>query len=312
MLLSSGGLQAQEAERVRMHTEFLASDELKGRGTGTEGANRAAEYIAGQFKELGLEAGPGGSYYQEVIISAKDITDRNVVAVIPAADTTNGSVVFMAHYDGLGVQKVPEKQDSIYNGARDNAVGVAVLIELARKYKNEARPGYNLVFVATTAEEIGAYGSAAYLDAPVFSKEEIILCLNIDGFNVSGQREDYFVMPRQGVNFVEDIQEILKPLGWVYSSPDWVDGMNDKFDTVSFLREGIPALTLWTGNRLKGGGEAPNLPLGDIHSPSDEINEYWNWEGVSDHLRAYKTIADYYMNNPHKIRVTDSRLFQSR
>ena len=90
--------------------------------------------------------------------------------------------------------------------------------------------------------------------------DDITICLNIDGFNISGPREDYFVMPRQGIDFLDEIQSVAAGLGWVYDSPDRVDGMNTSFDTAAFLRKGIPAFTLWTGSRLKGSASRSVTP----------------------------------------------------
>ena len=300
---------AQLLDSFKAHTTYLASDELKGRGIGSVEIRIAAEYIAEQFKQIGLQPQAHGSYYQWFHVPNYTKKEANVIGVIPAAQPTDRSMVFTAHYDALGTSASNEQQDTIYNGAQDNAVGVAALIELARLFKQGEAPRQNLVFIATAAEEIGTHGSRFYVENPMFLRDEITLCLNIDGFNVSGPREDYFVMPRQGVDFIDKIHSVGTALGWVYNPPDWIDGMNTNFDTAPFLATGIPAFTLWTGSRLKGGGQAPPIPFGKIHSPKDEINEHWNWDGVEAHLRLYKRIADYFLERPDGIKVTDPQLF---
>lgn len=302
-------LQAQSKDIVKAHTEFLASDNLEGRGTGSKGIRLAAEYISGQFYSLGLEPIEGNSFYQRFPFPGEEELESNVVGYISASKPSQKSIVFMAHYDAFGVGEINGQKDTIYNGAQDNALGVAALIELARIFKKDGAPQHNLVFIATAGEEFGHYGSKYYVNNPIFPAQEIIICLNIDGFNVSGPREDYFIFPRQGVDFVDNIKTILKPLGWYYISPDWVDDLNTNFDTASFLVKGIPALTLWTGNRLKGGQMAEPKQFGGIHTPEDEINDNWNWEGVNGHLILYKTIADHFLANPIRISVTDPKLF---
>ncbi len=309
LLLLPFVLHTQSKENIRTHTEFLASDKLEGRGTGSRGIRLAANYIAEQFKSIGLQQINGNSFYQKFPFPGEAEMESNLVGFIKASTASKKSIVFMAHYDGLGIQKEEGQTDTIYNGARDNAVGVAALLELARIFKNAGTPRHNLVFVATAGEELGLYGSKFYVDHPIFPSEDIIICLNIDGFNVSGPREDYFIFPRQGVDFIDEVKTILNPLGWYYISPDWVDGLNANFDTASFLEKGIPALTLWTGNRLKGGKIAEPLGLGGIHTPQDEINDNWNWDGVEDHLQLYKHIADYFLEHPDGISVTDPTLF---
>jgi hypothetical protein len=117
-------------------------------------------------------------------------------------------------------------------------------------------------------------------------------------------------MPRQGVDFIDEIAFVALRNGWIYNSPDWIDSMNTNFDTASFLKRGIPAATIWVGNRLIGGEMAPRLNFGDIHSPSDEINSDWNWQGVMDHLELYKNSADYFMRKDKKANVSNPDLFQ--
>lgn len=308
-LLFPFSLLSQTLDNVITHTSFLASDKLEGRGAGSKGIQLAAEYIAEQFRTIGLEPIADNSFYQSFPFPEQETMEANVIGFIKAIAPSKRSIVFTAHYDAYGIRRTEGLKDSIYNGARDNAVGVAALIELARLFKKNAAPKHNIVFVATAAEEFGLYGSKYYVRHPIFPSEEIILCLNIDGLNVSGPREDYFIFPRQGVDFIDKIQALLLPLGWHYISPDWVDSMNTSFDTASFLAEGIPAVTLWTGDRLKGGKKAQPLAFGAIHSPEDEINDQWNWEGVEEHILLYKTIAKYFLDHPENINVTAPELF---
>ncbi len=302
-------LCAQFKEKVKEHTIHLASDALQGRGTGSTCIQLAADYIAAQFGEIGLQKIESNTYFQKFSLPGQTALEKNVIGIIPASQPTKTSIVFTAHYDGFGVVTKVGEQDSIYNGARDNAVGVAALIELARAFKKEITLKHNLVFIATAAEEVGHYGSKYYVNHPIYPIKEIVLCLNIDGFNVSGPREDYFVFPRQGIDFLNLVTGILKQKGWHYLSPDWVDSMNTNFDTASFLEKGIPAITLWTGTRLKNGKMAQPIEFGAIHSPQDEVTHLWNWEGIDDHLLMYKAVADYFLRHSEKIKVAHPEFF---
>lgn len=303
-------LAAQIVDHFKAHTSILASDKMEGRGAGSKGIRLSGDYISQQFKEIGLQTLKDGTFKQHFPYLDQKEPEANIIGIIKASVATEKSLVFTAHYDGYGVRKTEGALDSIYNGARDNAVGVAALIELARTYKSEELPPVNLVFIATAGEEFGQHGAEYYLEHPVFKAEEIIFCLNIDGFNVSGKRSDFFMMPRQGVDFVDDIILTAQRSGWMYNPPEWVDGMNTNFDSASFLKRGIPAVTLWVGDRLLGGEKAPKLNFGDIHSPFDEINEDWNWNGVEDHLILYKKVGDYFMNSHQKALVKNPELFE--
>lgn len=309
MLLLAFRTNADTADNIKSHAEYLSADRLEGRGTGSNGIRLAADYIAKQFSEIGLNQLPDGSYFQSFIISGQDTAERNVVGYIVSAKPTTRSIVFTAHYDAFGVIENEGQDDVIYNGALDNAVGVGALIELARLYKLAGAAEQNLVFIATAAEEVGQFGAEHYLSHPLFPLEDITLNLNFDGFNVSGVRTDYFIMPRQGISYAEQIKTVASSTGWLYQSPGWEDQMNKKFDSATFLAKGIPALTLWIGNRMNNGKQAPPTKFGAIHSPDDEINPFWDWSGVERHLNLYKSIADYYLKNGSRISVSNPELF---
>jgi Zn-dependent M28 family amino/carboxypeptidase len=300
---------ADTTDNIKGHTEYLSADRLGGRGTGSQGIKLAADYIATQFGEIGLNQLPNGSYLQSFNIPGQDTAESNVVGYIISAKPTTRSIVFTAHYDAFGVIEKEGQEDVIYNGALDNAVGVGALIELARLYKSAGAPEQNLIFIATAAEEVGQFGAEHYLSHPLFPLEDITLNLNFDGFNVSGLRTDYFIMPRQGIAYAEQIKTVGSTTGWLYQSPGWEDQMNKKFDSATFLAKGIPALTLWIGNRMNNGEQALPTKFGAIHSPDDEINPFWDWTGVEDHLNLYKSIADYYLENGARISVSNPELF---
>ena len=139
--------------------KFLSGDELKGRGFGDVGLNRAAEYIAEQFEQAGLvTAGDeAGSYFQSWQETGgeptRDATLINVIGIIPAANANDKTetIVIGAHYDhlGLGWPDVrSDNQGKIHPGADDNASGVAVLLELARILSGKIKPDRNIVWVA--------------------------------------------------------------------------------------------------------------------------------------------------------------------
>ncbi|WP_185969325.1 M28 family peptidase [Aliiglaciecola sp. M165] len=291
----------------------MSSDELKGRGSGSNGILEAARYIEKQFKQIGLKPYSQQTYLQPVAIADPELRENNVIGWLQAAEETSRSLVFMALYDGLGVRTGgSEGDDVIFNGARDNATGVAALIELARRLAQRPTINHNIVFIATTLEEVNFGGSRQYVDSPLFPLHDISLVLNIDGFNVSGPRSDFFVMPRKGINMLNDIKRVALNLDWQYSPQEWVDVMNQRFDSAVMLSHGVPAITIWTGNTLKNGQPAPSVALGDIHSVEDEINEFWNWEGVDAHLSLYLAVANFYLEHPGTAKVTKPELFTVR
>lgn len=146
---------------------FLASDKLKGRYTGTKESTLAATYIANKFESAGLYSVIGNdNYFQYFTITTNhgDVKATNVMGILPAKDSLMDSIVIMsAHYDHIGRGNIGAKKtnnkDNIYNGANDNAAGVAAIIEIAKYYSSLNENTYNIVFIAFDAEEWGLLGS---------------------------------------------------------------------------------------------------------------------------------------------------------
>ncbi len=107
--------RAQVVDNFKAHTEYLASDELGGRGTGSKDIRLAAEYIAGQFKSIGLQPIADQSYYQQFPIPGQIEIEANVIGMIPAASATNRSLVFTAHYDAYGIREIEGQEAPLPN-----------------------------------------------------------------------------------------------------------------------------------------------------------------------------------------------------
>lgn len=155
---------------LEAHVKFLASDELAGRASPSPGLDAAAAYIARQFKEAKLED-PAKGYFQETTFKSRSAegTVRNVIGLLPGSDPKlkNEYIIISAHYDHLGKRSQGEG-DVIYNGANDDASGVAGVLEMARLFGQGKAPRRSLVFMTFWGEERGLLGSAYYVKNPVF------------------------------------------------------------------------------------------------------------------------------------------------
>lgn len=186
--------QEPSADRIQNHIEKLASDKMKGRGTGSRENARAAAYIARQFRKYGLKPLGEDGFYQHFTAKIRRVvvTDslRKAANVIGFLD--NGAaqtIVIGAHYDHLGMgnqgSSFAEKpQGQIHNGADDNASGVAGLLELAQFYaKNDAKEPYNFLFMAFGAEELGLQGSRHFLNHPTLPLDQLnfMICMDMIG-----------------------------------------------------------------------------------------------------------------------------------
>ena len=188
------------ADAVKRHVVRLADDELEGRGAGYKGEKTAAEYIAGEFKKIGLKpVGDKGSYFQNFKFHAyhppkpwEQLSSRNVIGSIEGSDPNlrKEIVVIGAHYDGQGRegQADPTRQapppgttDIIWNSANDNASSIAALIEIARTLKSQTvAPKRTILFIAFGAEEHGMVGSIYYVNNPVFPIADHVAMINLE------------------------------------------------------------------------------------------------------------------------------------
>ena len=151
------GIQFSDATRTKGILSFLASDELKGRDTGSEGIEEAARFIEKVFEQNRLS--PYFTTYRDTLSNFSKLA-TNVVGWIPgkAPELKNQFILIGAHYDHIGIIK-PENGDAIANGANDNATGTTAVLELARYFGNAKTNKRSLIFVLFTAEEKGLIGS---------------------------------------------------------------------------------------------------------------------------------------------------------
>jgi Zn-dependent M28 family amino/carboxypeptidase len=177
--VSVGHGQSATVDRAQLlrDLETLASDAMEGRQPGTPGGDKARAYVTQRFKEAGIQ--PIGESYERPFTftgrgNTASRTGVNIVGVIRGTKTPDRYIAVTAHYDHLGVQK-----GQIYNGADDNASGVAALLAIAARTAAE-KPAHSLLFVAFDAEEEGLKGSIALMKDPPVARESILLNVNID------------------------------------------------------------------------------------------------------------------------------------
>jgi hypothetical protein len=157
---------------IRAHEEFLASDALQGRGSGTRDELVAATYAAAELRQYGIEpAGDEGGYIQRAVVrratkgrpSEEESSTWNVIGILRSRDSSpqRAAILFSAHLDALGVG-APVNGDSIYNGADDDASGVTAVLEIARVLGRGPRPRRTVIFALFGSEEMGGLGSAYF------------------------------------------------------------------------------------------------------------------------------------------------------
>lgn len=251
-LLAPADIQPTTPHAIRAHVKFLSSDSLGGRGTPSPGLDIAADYIAAQFEEMGLTPGNGKSYFQETEFSRGEMKAkvRNVLGVLPGTDPKlkDTYIIVSAHYDHLGTRSQGEG-DLIYNGANDDASGVAGVIESARAIMN-AKPKRSIVFMAFYGEERGLVGSTFYGRNPIFPLKQTIAQINLEQIgrtdDTEGPRVGAFNLT--GFDYT-DIANFLEPVAKKFGvklerHPRNSDPYFMRSDNAALARVGIPSTTV--------------------------------------------------------------------
>lgn len=186
-LLASASVSAQNINRKQLlnDIEILSSDVYEGRKTATRENQMAANYIVNRFKAIGL------NFYQDSFKHPFTFQNRNKTSVNGTnligyiKGKTDDVIIISAHYDHVGISN-----SLIYNGADDNASGVAGLLAMATYFK-EHKPKNTLIFIAFDAEEMGLQGAYAYLKNPVIEGTRIKLMVNLDMISRNDKGELY-------------------------------------------------------------------------------------------------------------------------
>ena len=179
--------EAQEGSQLLKDLEILSSDTYEGRKTETEGAEMARAYIHDRFKQIGLSAVDGTQSYEQPFSfkngKGKTVNGTNMIAKV--SGKSDNLIVISAHYDHIGIIN-----NEIYNGADDNASGVAVLLKLAEYFKNN-KPSHTIIFAAFDAEEMGLQGARYFVSKPLLPLNNIKLNINMDMVSRSDKDELY-------------------------------------------------------------------------------------------------------------------------
>ena len=214
----------------------------------------------------------------------------NVLGMLPGSDPVlkDQAVVFMAHHDHLGIGKPDAKGDVIYNGALDNATGVAQVLAIAKAFMAlPERPRRTILFAIVSCEESGLLGSAYYAAHPTFPIEKIAADVNFDAGNIFGKTRDVALVGK-GKSTLDQVAEAAAALqGRVVTDEPFPDrGGYYRSDHFSFARAGVPGLYFKGGldfvGREPGWGKQVTEEWGNAHyhQPSDEYGPSWNFDGM--------------------------------
>ena len=262
---------------------------LRAAGHDFESLKRQAQ--TRDFRPVDLQ---GVTFSASYDVRRQTIRSRNVIGRLPGRLRPNETILFGAHWDHLGVGAPDARGDSIYNGAVDNATGIAAVLELARVFAASERPERSIVFAAWTAEEKGLLGSEYYAANPVYPLEITVAGFNIDALAPSGPTRDVLVVGYGQSELEDHIERVLRADGRVIArDPHPEAGYFFRSDHFPMAKRGVPMLYIDTGQDLLNGGTAAGEAFDAAyrrdryHQPADEYDPAtWRFDGIAQDARA--------------------------
>lgn len=255
----------------------LATELFKAAGLDFETMKKAAQKK--DFKPVALNAAIDASY----AVKAEKIVSYNVIGRLPGKRHPDETVIYSAHWDHLGVGQPDAKGDRIYNGAKDNASGIAALLELGRAFAKQPRTDRSIVFLAVTAEEKGLLGSEYYGANPVYPLATTAGMINMDNILSSGKAKDYTISGVAKLGLLDMLVAEGDKLGRIYvPDPKTETGGFYRSDHFSMTKQGVPAISFKPGIDLADGGIERGKALGEAytrdryHQPADEWQAGWD------------------------------------
>lgn len=222
---------------------------------------------------------------------------NNVVAKIEGTKRPEETIIYTAHWDHLGIGEAVNG-DSIYNGAIDNAAGVAALFEIAKAFKAaQNKPERSIIFIALTAEEEGLLGSSHYANNPIYPLNKTVANLNMDAFSAVGATKDVSIVG-YGQTEIEDYVELsASKFGrTVHGEKNPTSGGFYRSDHFNFVKKGVPGLFMGAGSELLSTdstriSKRQKALEGRYHSPSDEVDENWDFAGIIEDIKLFFDIG---------------------
>ena len=269
----------------------------------TEEAKRIFESAGLDYNQLTLAATKRGFKPVDMNLKAsvqfknkaEHTKSNNVAAVWPGTDRSEEYIIYTAHWDHFGVNSA-FKEDSIFNGAVDNATGTAALIEIARAFTRlPEKQNRSILFLSVTCEEQGLLGSEFYVQHPLFPLAKTVGVINMDALNIFGKTKDMTIVGFGNSQLDNYAVAVLKKYGR-YASPDPAPEKGGYFrsDHFSFAKAGVPSLYLSDGiDNVEHGKEwglarSEKWIMENYHKPSDNYEpDKWNFDGMIEDIRVY-------------------------
>lgn len=254
----------------------------------------------------------------------KRVAAPNVVGVIEGSDPQLRSeyVVYSAHWDHFGVGAPDKNGDTIYNGALDNATGVAVVLGIAEaiaRMPPAQRPKRSSLFLFTTAEEQGLLGAEWYAKHPVVPLDKTAANVNLDSMNVLGPTADFIPLGAERSTLKAVVDAVAREMN-LRVSPDArpEQGSFYRSDHFPFAKAGVPSISLKEGNEYVGHPQAwgeeqfKAYNTAHYHQPSDEMRDSWDFRGMIQEAEIALAIGRRISDMPEKPRFNPGDEFAKK
>ena len=258
-------------------------DLLKRAGLELEALKKEAQTRAFQPKVL-----EGVTFSTAFDVDARQVVSKNVVAEVTGDERPDERILYTSHWDHLGVGLPDAQGDTIYNGALDNAAGVATVLEIAEAFAKGEPPARSVDFLIVTAEEKGLLGSEYYAANPLYPLEKTVAVLNLDAPSSAGPAKNFSAAG----DAASDLQDMLiaqgAELGRTFApDPRPEAGGFFRSDHFPFVKMGVPSISYRSGDELAQGGVAAGqawsraYTADRYHQPADEYGPDWNLDGMA-------------------------------
>lgn len=228
------------------------------------------------------------------------ITSQNVAGRIEGSKHPDETIIYSGHWDHLGVGAPDAKGDTIYNGAVDNATGIAALIEMGRAFAKAPQPERSVLFLAVTAEEKGLLGSEYYASKPLYPLGKTVADINMDALDPGDEARNFTTSGSAKSGLLDLLIADGKAKGLKYEPDSHPEaGYFFRSDHFPFAKRGVPAVSFGSGDDLVKGGKAAGEAAGKdynanrYHQPADEWQASWSFKGMARDLGLlYKVGSD--------------------
>lgn len=252
------------SEELKTQLYIVASDEMEGRDTGSEGQKKAGRYLIEQYQKMGISHPKSMTSFYQTIPSESMKSRRgnlpeseNILAFIEGSEKPEEVLVISAHYDHVGM-----KNGEIYNGADDDGSGTVAVLEIAKAFQKAKKAGHgpkrSVLFLHVTGEEHGLLGSKYYAEHPIFPMANTIADLNIDMIGRCDPEncgKDYVYIigsemlssELKKINEQANKETVNLELNYKYDDPNDKDRLYYRSDHYNFAKNGVPVAFFFDG-----------------------------------------------------------------